>query len=72
MPFRWMAPEAISDKLFTTQGDVWAYGVRIQRGRELTGQIRNSLLIHAVLTCAPFAVRCSAGRSTAVVRRPLM
>ncbi|XP_013387866.1 tyrosine kinase receptor Cad96Ca-like [Lingula anatina] len=27
LPVRWMSPEALYDNIFTTQSDVWAYGV---------------------------------------------
>ena len=27
LPVRWMSPEALTDGVFTTAGDVWAYGV---------------------------------------------
>ncbi|XP_013390179.1 mast/stem cell growth factor receptor Kit-like [Lingula anatina] len=27
LPVRWMSPEALHDNIFTTQSDVWAYGV---------------------------------------------
>ena len=27
MPIKWMAIEAIQDRIFSTQSDVWAYGV---------------------------------------------
>ncbi|KAL9970180.1 hypothetical protein ACROYT_G022513 [Oculina patagonica] len=27
LPIKWMAPEAIKDSIYTTQSDVWAYGI---------------------------------------------
>lgn len=27
LPLKWMSPESIFDKVFTTQSDVWAYGI---------------------------------------------
>ena len=27
MPIRWMAPEALTDRILSTNSDVWSYGI---------------------------------------------
>lgn len=49
MPVRWMAPEALRDGLFTSQGDVWAFGVVLWEMATLASQPYQGLANQQVL-----------------------